>query len=397
MFIKSKYYLNEFCISKMILNPVKYFFFSVLMKWQLVFSSCYMNGFYAKCFLSSIQFIINFVEMKTLALKNYGFKLSKHLEIIDVNTKELGDNDVLIDVYVAGLNPVDFKIIYGMATVFNRPKRPFSLGFDLSGIVLEVGRNIKEFKVGDEVYAKVPWDQMGTVSEKVVVEEQSVSLKPVNQSFEEAAAMPLVACTVYDAFEVAEIKEGSKVLIIGGSGGTGTFAIQYAKSLGAIVYTVTSGKNIELVKSLGADEVIDYTKEKFNKIIKDLDVVFDTVGGRYPWKSIAVVKSGGKIISIAGHHDNATLKKVNVARIFRWAFLIKGSFLMIRMKQNNIFYKHVWSYPSKDKLEFIKVLIESGAIKATIDKVYNFEDAIEALKYLATNRAKGKVLIKIKE
>lgn len=334
--------------------------------------------------------------MKALFLKSYGLKLKKHLEINERLLPKVGSQEMLIDVYAAGLNPVDYKIVYGMATIFSRPKRPFALGFDLSGVVVEIGKDVKDFKIGDEIYAKVPWHQIGTVSEQLVVEEGAVALKPKNQSFIEAAGMPLVACTVFDAFQVAGIKKGTRLLITGGSGGIGTFAIQYAKYLGAYVYATTSGKNVKLVQSLGADEVIDYTQEKFYKKIKDLDVVFDAIGGKYPRQSIQTVKRGGKIITVAGHHDNATLKKVKVPRIFRWAFLIKGSLLMFRMKQNEISYKHVWSYPNKEKLEFITTLIEAGEIKAVVDKIFNFEDAIEALTYLETKRARGKVIVKIK-
>ncbi|MEM8892765.1 MAG: NADP-dependent oxidoreductase, partial [Bacteroidota bacterium] len=214
-------------------------------------------------------------------------------------------------------------------------------------------------------------------------------------SFEEAAGIPLVSCTIYDAFQVAEIKAGDRVLITGGSGGSGSFAVQYARHLGAYVYTTTSTSNVDWVKELGADEVIDYKKEDFRTKIAEVDTVIDTIGGSYPWQSLKVVKEGGKIISIAGHHDDDTLREVGIAKIFRLLFQLKGSLLMYRMRRKKVYYKHVWSYPNQEKLNYIRNLYESGKIKAIVDRVYDFKDAVEGLLYLKTHRAKGKVIIRI--
>lgn len=335
--------------------------------------------------------------MKGLFLTNYGFNFKKRLKFLERELPPLGPNDVLITVRSAGLNPVDYKIVYGMALIIMNPPRPFALGFDLAGIVSETGSNVKTLNIGDEVYAKVPWEQMGTIATHIHVNEGMVSLKPKNISFTEAAGIPLVGCTVFDAFEVAELKKDDTILIIGGSGGVGTFAIQYAKFLGAKVTAITSTKNIELVKSLGADMVIDYKQEDFRKLVKDISIVFDTVGGTYPWRSIKVVKKGGKIISIAGHHDDTTLNKVGVTKFFRVLFQIKGYPLLSKMKRKEIFYKHVWSYPKKETLDYIRSLIESGDIKPINNRDFPFEQSIEALNYLRTNRAKGKVTITIEK
>ena len=326
-------------------------------------------------------------------LTGYGFYLRRNLRFLERELPKPGSHDVLIEVYTAGLNPVDYKIVHGLALIITRPRRPFPLGFDLSGIVIGRGEKVKDFEIGDEVYTKVPWDQMGTISIEILVREHMVARKPVNLTFDEAAGIPLVGCTVLDSFHVAGVKKGTRMLITGGSGGVGTFAIQYAKYLGAHVYTTTSTPNVDLVRSLGADQVIDYKKEDFRKVVKEVDVVFDTVGGKYPGQSLAVVKRGGKIISIAGHHDDETLKKVGISKIFRVLFQIKGSLLMYRMRRKNVFYKHVWSYPDQEKLNYITKLIEEGHIRAVIDRVYPFEEAIDGLLYLKTNRARGKVVV----
>lgn len=335
--------------------------------------------------------------MKGLFLTRYGFNIRKRVRLLEKDIGKPGPQDLLIEVHAAGLNPVDYKIIWGMAIIIMRPKRPFALGFDLAGKVLEVGAQVEDFQVGDEVYAKVPWEQMGTIVTETIVRADMVALKPRNLNFQEAAGIPLVSCTVFDAFEVAGIQKGTRLLIIGGSGGTGSFAVQYAKYLGAYVYTTTSTPNVAWVKALGADEVIDYTKEDFRRIGKEVDVVFDTVGGKYPYQSLQVVKKGGKIISIAGHHDDETLKQVGIAKLFRILFQIKGSLLLYRMRQKQVFYRHVWSYPNQEKLRYITKLIEEGHIKAIVDRVYDFTDAIEGLIYLISNRAKGKVIVSMKQ
>jgi len=284
-----------------------------------------------------------------------------------------------------------------MAIIIMRPPRPFPLGFDLSGIVIGKGKNVQDFTLGDAVYAKVPWHQMGTISTEISVQSDMVALKPKNINFNEAAGIPLVGCTVVDSFKVAGIRQGTTILIHGGSGGIGTFAIQYAKYLGAYVYTTTSTSNVEWVKKLGADCVIDYKKEDYKEIVQNVDVVYDTLGGSYTSNALKVVRNGGKIISIVGHHDDETLKKVGVAKIFRFMFRVKNSILLFRMQRKNVFYKHVWSYPNQTTLNYIRELVEAGKIIPVVDKVFPFEDAVNALSYLQKKRAKGKVIVSMKQ
>lgn len=335
--------------------------------------------------------------MKSLCLVRYGFNLKKNLKFFEREIPSPKSNDVLIAVNAAGINPVDYKIAYGMARLFLNPKRPFPLGFDLAGVVIAKGDNVRNFNIGDEVYSKVPWEQMGTISTHSLVREDMVSLKPKNISFNEAAGLPLASCTVYDALKISDVKKGSKILIIGGSGGTGSFAIQYAKYLGAYVIALTSTRNVDLVQELGADEVLDYTKTDFSSSLRNVDIVFDTVGGRYPSRSVGVVKKGGKIITIAGHHDDETLKGINLGPFVRFLFKIKGAPLIYKLRKKEIFYKHVWSYPNKESLDYIRSLVEAGRITPISDREFAFENAVDALKYVESRRARGKVTVTIRK
>ncbi|MFT4602298.1 MAG: NADPH:quinone reductase-like Zn-dependent oxidoreductase [Arenicella sp.] len=334
--------------------------------------------------------------MKALCLISYGKILEKNVSFLDIQLDKLKEDQVLIDVHCAGINPIDYKIVNGVAKLFMKPKKPFSLGFDLSGIVIEIGSRVSHFKVGDEVYTKLPWDQMGSLAERAICPQDMLSIKPRNISFEEAAGLPLVASTVLDSFEQMNIINGSRILIHAGSGGIGTFAIQYAKHLGAHVITTCSASNIELLKTLGADQVIDYKKTNYLEHLSDLDFVYDTLGGKYTKEAIKILNPGGTIISIAGHHDNDTLKSIGINGTLRYLNDLKGKSLMKACKKKNIRYKHVWSFPNKTKLDLVRELIENENIRPVNDKCFEFKDAIKALEYLSTERAKGKVIVNIK-
>jgi len=333
--------------------------------------------------------------MKALCLKSYGKSLEENLEFRDYKLEPLAEDEVLIDIFVAGLNPVDYKIVHGAARLFNNPPKPFPIGFDLSGKVIGIGSKVQSFKVGDEVYAKLPWSHVGSIAERAKCPEDMCSLKPNNTSHVEAAGLPLVACTVIDSFKLMKIEKGSKILIHAGAGGIGTFAIQFAKDLGAIVYSTCSTSNIDLLKEIGADYVIDYTKEDYIDYLSDMDIVYDTLGGKYTKEATKIVKNEGQIISIVGYYDNATLKEIGINSIIRFFNYFRGLPLLRACKKKNVFYKHVWSYPKKEKLDETRKLIEKDIIQPTTDRVFKFEDSIKAVEYVATNRAKGKVLIEI--
>jgi NADPH:quinone reductase-like Zn-dependent oxidoreductase len=231
---------------------------------------------------------------------------------------------------------------------------------------------------------------MGTLAEFVAVTSIAVSKKPGNISFEEAASLPLAGLTALQSLEYAGIKENDKVLIHAGSGGVGSFAIQYAKAKGAYVYTTTSTSNVEWVKALGADRVIDYKTEDYKSIAKDVDIVFDTLGQNYSLESFEVVKQGGIVVSIVGPLDEASAKMFGMADYKLPEELAKAS------SEKDAEYKFIFMHPNGAHLNEIKSMIEDEKIKPIIDKVYPFSESIEAFIHLASGRAKGKIVVKIK-
>lgn len=327
------------------------------------------------------------------SLRRYGFSIKNCIHLIELPLPILNPDDVRVKIVAAGLNPVDYKIIFGMALPFFRPKLPFVLGYDFAGIVTEVGTHVSSVKKGDAVYGKVPWDQIGTLTTSSCVHQSMLAIAPSSISLEASSGLPLVACTGMEAFDFAQVKSNSRVFIIGGSGGIGSFLIQYAKQYNCHVTATASFPKIEDVKQLGADCVVDYTSKKDMQQLANFDVVFDTVGGRYPIRSVKWLKTGGKCITLAGHHDQQTLKNLNIPFVFRFALLVKELPLMIRMHQKKIVFKHVWSYPNKERLALLSHLVDQGTIKPVIDRVYPFEQAIAALQYVRTNRAFGKVIV----
>lgn len=241
--------------------------------------------------------------------------ISRYGNIDDVQLDEqsqppLTADAVLVKVHAASINPLDLRVLEGEFKAILPVKFPFILGNDFAGTVVEVGSKVTQFKAGDEVYAKT--DLNGAFAEYTVVQQSSLALKPQNISMEQAAALPLVALTSWQALvEIAKVKAGQKVLIHAGSGGVGSIAIQLAKSLGATVATTTSAKNSGWVKELGADIIIDYKTMDFEQELKDYDVVLDTQGGKTLEKSLNVLKRGGRLISISGPPDHAFAEAIN--------------------------------------------------------------------------------------
>jgi NADPH:quinone reductase-like Zn-dependent oxidoreductase len=264
---------------------------------------------------------------------------------------------------------------------------PSTIGFDVSGVVTEIGADVTDFEIGDEVYTRVPQEQMGTVTDYVAVRSDVAAKKPVSISFEEAAGLPLTGLTAIQALEKVGIKEGDRILIHAGSGGVGSFAIQYAKAKGAIVYTTTSSTNVDWVKALGADRVIDYKTEDYKEVANNLDIVFDTLGGDYTFDAFEIIKEGGKVTSIVGPPDEETANNMGMTDYKlpeKLSKLIKGK---------SADYKLTWMQPNSKQLDEITTMVDNGSIKPVVDKVYAFQNSIDAYQYLATGRAKGKVII----
>src|SRR6202162_2044645 len=242
--------------------------------------------------------------MKACVVDRYGRK--KGIRAADMPVPELREDDVLIQIHAAGVNPLDSKIRDGEFYLILPYRLPLILGNDLAGVVVRVGSRVWRFKPGDEVYARPHKDRIGTFAEFIAVKEDGVALKPTALTMEEAASIPLVGLTAWQALlEKGQLKKGQKGLIHAGSGGVGTFAIQLAKHVGATVATTTSTANIDLVRRLGADIVIDYKKDSFEEILRDCDVVLNSLDGETDRKSLRVLKPGGNLISISGPPDPA--------------------------------------------------------------------------------------------
>ena len=326
--------------------------------------------------------------MKALQIVKYG-KIENSLVFNEIQKPTVQANDVIIEVKAAAINPIDKSIILGNLQGMLPILLPSTSAYDVSGIVVETGNEVSNFEIGDLVYSRVPQEQMGTLAEFVAVTSDAVSKKPRSISYEEAASLPLVGLTALQSFEYADIKKTDRVLIHAGSGGVGSFAIQYAKAKGAYVYTTTSTGNVEWVKELGADRVIDYKTEDYKNIAKDVDIVFDTLGKNYSLESFEVVKTGGIVVSVVGPLDETSAKMFGMADYKLPEELANAS------SEKNAEYKFIFMHPNGAHLNEIKSLVEDGKIKPIIDKVYPFSESVQAFTHLATGRAKGKIVIKI--
>jgi NADPH:quinone reductase-like Zn-dependent oxidoreductase len=271
------------------------------------------------------------------------------------------------------------------------------LGHDVAGIVTKAGPRVSKFKVGDEIYARPADHRIGAFAESISINENDVALKPKNLSMEEAASIPLVGLTVWQVLiEKANLKKGQSVFIQAGSGGVGTFAIQLAKHLGAAVATTTSSGNIELVKSLGADIVIDYKKDDFETILKDYDVVLNSQDTKTLEKSLRVLKPNGKVISISGPPDVDFAIQIGSSWFVKLIMKMLSSGIRRKARRLGVNYSFLFMRAQGEQLNQITKLIESGVIKPVMDKVFPFEQTNDALAYVEGGRTKGKVVIKVR-
>lgn len=333
--------------------------------------------------------------MKAFVLEGYGKK--RALRLTEVPDPELRDDEVLVQVYAAGVNLLDAKIRNGEFKLILPYRLPLILGHDVAGVVVKVGARVRLFKAGDEVYARPDDFRIGTFAEFVPVKEASLALKPKGLTMEAAASIPLVGLTAWQALvEKAKLKKGQKVFIQAGSGGVGTFAIQLAKHLGATVATTTSTANVALVKSLGADVVIDYKAQDFGDVLRDYDVVLNSQDGKTLEKSLRVLKGGGKLISISGPPDPEFGKEIAAPGFVRLVMRLLSSSVRRKARGRGIGYSFLFMKASGSQLREITALIEAGAIRPVIDRVFTFESTNEALAYVESGRAKGKVVIRIR-
>lgn len=332
--------------------------------------------------------------MRAVVLSGYG---QNKVKVCDMPTPTIQESEILVEVYSAAINPIDLKIPKKQMWPILRFKFPLILGTDVSGKVIQIGSKVTKFKVGDEVYASFSIFQMGAFAEVVAIREIDACMKPKNLSHIEAASIPLVGLTVFQALKsTANILKDQKVFIKAGSGGIGTFAIQFAKALGAEVATTTSSKNTAWVKALGADQVIDYHKKKFEDVLKNYDVVLDSVDDDDITRSFSILKNGGHLLSVVSPPNSEFAKKFDISFPLSFVISLIGRKVMSLARKFGVRFTFVFVEPYGSQLSEIKTLVESGQIKPVIDRVFPIEQAKDAFAYVAQGRSKGKVVLNLK-
>ena len=333
--------------------------------------------------------------MKAFIIDRYGS--GTHLRAGEMPDPVMREDDVLVQIHAAGVNQLDSKIRSGEFKQLLPYRLPLILGNDVAGVVLKVGARVRRFKPGDEVYARPDQDRIGTFAELISIKEDSVAKKPKNLTMEEAASIPLVGLTAWQALiEKAGLKKGQKVFIQAGSGGVGTFAIQLAKHVGATVATTTGTDNVDLVRSLGADIVIDYKKDDFENVLRDYDVVLNSLDKVTLEKSLRVLKPGGRLISISGPPDPDFARDSGASWILNAAMRVLSYGVRAKAKRRQVNYSFLFMRANGGQLAEITALIESGIIRPVVDRVFPFDSTDEALAYVEAGRARGKVVVQVR-
>jgi len=333
--------------------------------------------------------------VKALTFKRYG--KSPDIGFSDVSVPTVRDDEMLVEVHAVGLNPIDNMIPTGMFKPVLKFHLPATLGSDLAGVVKQVGSHVTRFKPGDAVFASLFDLGTGSLAEFAVVPERAAAPMPTNLDFVQAASVPMVSLTSWQAMkERAGVRPGHKVFIPAGSGGIGSMAIQLARHFGAKVGTTTSTGNVPLVRSLGADEVIDYKKQAFEKELRGYDMALGTLRDEEIEKAIGILKPGGRIVSLVGPLDAAFGKARGLNVVLKFVFGLMSRKVMRLAAKRDVAYSFLFVRPDGAQLSEIGQLLQSGRVRPVIDQVFPFVQAIEALAYLAQGRSKGKVVVQIK-
>ena len=333
--------------------------------------------------------------MKAFILDRYGS--ADGVRAGDMPDPELREDDVLVQVHAAGVNLLDSKISDGAFKRILPYRLPLILGNDVAGVVVRVGPRVRRFKPGDEVYARPADGRIGAFAEFIAIKEDDLAIKPKAISMEEAASIPLVGLTAWQALiERAHLQRGQNVLIHAGSGGVGTFAIQLAKYVGATVATTTSTANVDLLRSLGADIVIDYKKEDFADVLRDYDVVLNSLDKVTLEKSLRVLKPGGQLISISGPPDAAFARSIGASSVLRMIITALSYGIRAKAKRRDAHYSFLFMRANGGQLTEITALIDAGIIRPVVDRVFPFASTKEAMAYVEGGRAKGKVVVSLR-
>jgi len=332
--------------------------------------------------------------MKALVLKRYGG--AKNIEFADLPRPTIKPDEILVRVHAAGLNPIDNMIPTGSFKPLLHLHLPATMGSDLAGVVVETGSRVTRFTVGDAVFASTFDLGVGALAEYAAVPEQAAALKPDNLDFVQAASIPMVGLTSWQALvERAQLGPGRKVFIPAGAGGIGSFAIQLAKLLGAKVATTTSTANVEFVRQLGADEVIDYKQQEFEAHLRDYDVVLATLRGGELEKSLQVVAPGSKIVSLVGPPDAAFARQRGMNFLMRFVFGLLSAKIIRRAKRRQASYSFLFVRADGQQLARIGEHLAAARLRPVVDKVFPFTQAKEGLAYLEQGRARGKVVVEV--
>ncbi len=328
-------------------------------------------------------------SMKAFAIDGY----NEDLSLKELPEPVAGAGEVLVDIKAASVNPLDGMIRRGEIK-FLKFQMPLVLGNDVAGVVISVGAGVTDFHIGDEVFAKVDIRKIGTFAERIAVNERDLALKPASISMAEAASLPLVSLTAWQVFvERAGLKPGQKVLIHAGSGGVGTIAIQLAKHLGAMVATTASAANLDFVRSLGADIVIDYRNDDFTRHLSDYDVVLSSLGPDVLEQSVKVLRRGGKLISLSGPPDPAFGRAVGARWIIRQVLRLLSFRIRRLARKQGVDYSFLFMRADGKQLAKIAALVENGAIRPVIDQVIPFKRTPEIFDLMSKSRGPGKIVI----
>ena len=328
--------------------------------------------------------------MKGFVVEHYG---KDGLRAAEVPEPEVGDGDVLVKVSAAGINPLDTMVRDGEFKRLLEYRTPFVLGHDVAGVVTRVGSAVRDFRVGDEVYARPRDLRIGTFAQYIAIDHHDVAPKPASLTLHEAA-VPLVSLAAWQALvDRAHLRPGQKVLVHAGAGGLGSTVIQLAKHLGATVATTASGKNAELVRSLGADVVVDYTKQDFTDVLSGYDVVLDSGGGENLEKSLTVLKPGGQAIGVTGPPDATFAKQLGAPRVMGAVMGLLSRKVRKQARKLGVSYSLLFMQANGAQLRELAHLYDAGHLRPVIDETFPFDHTLEALAYVDQGRANGKVVI----
>ena len=332
--------------------------------------------------------------MKAAVIDRYGG--NDEVKVTEIAVPAVGPKDVLVQVHAASVNPLDVKIRDGKLKTLLKYRFPLVLGNDLSGLVSEVGAQVTRFKKGDAVYSCLDKDRIGALAECAVVSEAALAFKPTNVTFEEAASLPLVALTAWQALvQIGKLGADQQVLIHAGSGGVGSVAIQLARHLGATVFTTVGQRNVELVKRLGADVPIDYRSVRFEDVAKDCDLVLDSAGGDTLVRCFECVRPGGVVVSIGSTPSAAFARSWGLNPVIVMAISVMSRKATAAARRHKARYEYLFMRADGEQLSKITRLVESGVIKPLVDKIFPLEQVRDALSYAESGRVTGKVVVKV--